>query len=446
MTKDMTNGSPMKLILSFSVPLLFGNLFQQFYSLVDTLIVGQYLGVDALAAVGSTGSLNFLVIGFCMGVCSGFAIPLSHKFGAGDYRGMRMFMMNAIYLSVVFAIVMTALMVIFCRPILQLMRTPDNIIDDAYIYIVIIFAGIPTTYLYNLAAGVVRAMGDSRTPVVFLTIASFVNIGLDLLFITQFGMGVSGAALATVISQAVSGVGLLLYSLKKFELLRTEREERRVNRSLMATLCNMGIPMGMQYSITAIGSVILQSAVNTLGSNAVAAMTAGGRIGMFFTCPYEALGSTMATYGGQNVGAKKLDRIGSGLKACSILGIAYSAIAFVLLWFTGERLAMFFVESANVSIIADVKLFLLINSAFYITLAFVNIIRFLIQGMGFSKFAILAGVFEMAARMIAGFILVPLFGFTAACFANPIAWVFADIFLFPAYFYVCKKTKEILKI
>lgn len=442
----MTNGSPMKLILSFSVPLLFGNLFQQFYSLVDTLIVGQYLGVDALAAVGSTGSLNFLVIGFCMGVCSGFAIPLSHKFGAGDYRGMRMFMMNAVYLSIVFAIVMTALMVIFCRPILQLMRTPDNIIDDAYIYIVIIFAGIPTTYLYNLAAGVVRAMGDSKTPVVFLTIASFVNIGLDLLFITQFGMGVSGAALATVISQAVSGVGLLIYSLKKFDLLHTEREERKVNRSLMATLCNMGIPMGMQYSITAIGSVILQSAVNTLGSNAVAAMTAGGRIGMFFTCPYEALGSTMATYGGQNVGAKKLDRIGSGLKACSILGIAYSAVAFVLLWFTGERLAMFFVESANVSIIADVKLFLLINSAFYITLAFVNIIRFLIQGMGFSKFAILAGVFEMAARMIAGFILVPMFGFTAACFANPIAWVFADIFLFPAYFYVCRKTKEMLKI
>ncbi len=446
MTKDMTNGSPMKLILGFSVPLLFGFLFQQFYNLMDTLIVGRFLGVDALAAVGSTGALNFLIIGFCMGVCNGFAIPLAHKFGAGDESGLRAFMMNAIYLSILFAAVMTVITVVFCRPILELMQTPENIIDGAYIYIVIIFAGIPATYLYNLVAGVIRSMGDSKTPVVFLVIASVLNIGLDLLFIIGTPLGVAGAALATVISQAVSGVACLIYSWKKFEILHPNADERKINGACMKTLCGMGVPMGLQYSITAIGSVILQSAVNTLGSNAVAAMTAGSKIGMFFCCPFDALGSTMATYGGQNVGAKKMERISSGLKACSILGVGYAIIAFVVLFFSGRQLAMFFVESAETQVIDNVHLFLIINSAFYIALAFVNIVRFLIQGMGYSKFAILAGVCEMVARTLVGFGFVPLFGFPAACFASPVAWIFADAFLFPAYFHVFKKTKRMLHV
>ena len=446
MTKDMTNGSPMKLILGSSVPLLFGFLFQQFYNLMDTLIVGRFLGVDALAAVGSTGALNFLIIGFCMGVCNGFAIPLAHKFGAGDESGLRAFMMNAIYLSILFAAVMTVITVVFCRPILELMQTPENIIDGAYIYIVIIFAGIPATYLYNLVAGVIRSMGDSKTPVVFLVIASVLNIGLDLLFIIGTPLGVAGAALATVISQAVSGVACLIYSWKKFEILHPNADERKINGACMKTLCGMGVPMGLQYSITAIGSVILQSAVNTLGSNAVAAMTAGSKIGMFFCCPFDALGSTMATYGGQNVGAKKMDRISGGLKACSILGVSYAIIAFVVLFFLGRHLAMFFVESAETQVIDNVHLFLIINSAFYIALAFVNIVRFLIQGMGYSKFAILAGVCEMVARTLVGFGFVPLFGFPAACFASPVAWIFADAFLFPAYFHVFKKTKRMLHV
>lgn len=446
MTKDMTSGSPMKLILGFSVPLLFGFLFQQFYNLVDTLIVGRFLGVDALAAVGSTGSLNFLIIGFCMGVCNGFAIPLAHKFGAGDYRGMRAFMMNAVYLAVVFSVVMTTLTVIFCRPILQLMQTPENIIDEAYSYIVIIFLGIPATYLYNLVSGIIRSMGDSKTPVVFVVLASIINIALDLILIIVVGMGVSGAALATVISQLISGGGCMIYSLRKFEILHTNADERRMNGSYMMTLCGMGVPMGLQYSITAIGSVILQSAVNTLGSNAVASMTAGSKISMFFCCPFDALGSTMATYGGQNVGAKKLERIKEGLKAASILGTIYAIAAFVILFFTGEKLAAFFVETASPEVISNAHLFLIINSAFYIPLLFVNVVRFLIQGMGYSKFAIFAGVFEMIARALVGYAFVPVFGFVAACFASPVAWVFADVFLFPAFFHVFNKTKKKLKV
>lgn len=446
MTKDMTSGSPMKLILGFSIPLLFGFLFQQFYNLVDTLIVGRFLGVDALAAVGSTGSVNFLIIGFCMGVCNGFSIPLAHKFGAGDYSGMRAFMMNAVYLAGIFAIVMTVLTVIFCRSILEWMQTPENIIDDAYTYILIIFIGIPVTYLYNLGSGIIRSMGDSKTPVVFLTLASFVNIILDFVLIVGADMGVSGAAVATVISQMFSGVGCLLYSLKKFEILHTNQKERRWNISYMKTLCGMGVPMGLQYSITAIGSVILQSAVNTLGSNAVASMTAGSKISMFFCSPFDALGSTMATYGGQNVGAKKLERIKEGLKAASVIGIIYAAAAFGTLFFAGKHLALFFVESATPEVISDVQLFLIINSAFYIPLLFVNTVRFLIQGMGYSKFAIFAGVFEMLARTVIGFAFVPVFGFPAACFASPVAWIFADVFLFPAFFHVFRKTKEMLRI
>lgn len=446
MTKDMTDGSPMKLILGFSVPLLFGFLFQQFYNLVDTLIVGRFLGVDALAAVGSTGSLNFLIIGFCMGVCNGFAIPLAHKFGAGDYRGMRAFMMNAVYLAVIFSVVMTVLTVIFCRSILQLMQTPENIIDEAYSYIAIIFLGIPATYLYNLISGIIRSMGDSKTPVIFVTLASVLNIALDLILIVGADMGVAGAALATVISQLISGGGCLIYSLKKFEILHTSADERKMNGSYMMTLCGMGVPMGLQYSITAIGSVILQSAVNTLGSNAVASMTAGSKISMFFCCPFDALGSTMATYGGQNVGAKKLERVKEGLKAASVLGTIYAIAAFAILFFTGEKLATFFVETASPEVISNAHLFLIINSAFYIPLLFVNVVRFLIQGMGYSKFAIFAGVFEMVARALVGFAFVPVFGFTAACCASPVAWIFADAFLFPAFFHVFNKTKKILKV
>ncbi len=224
-TKDMTTGSPMKLILGFSLPLLFGFLFQQFYSVVDTVIVGQFLGMNALAGVGATGSVNFMIVGFCMGVCSGFAIPVAHKFGAKDYSGMRQVIANCVWLSIVFSAVMTVIVVFLCRNILVWMKTPDDIIEDAYIYIVIIFIGIPTTYLYNMLSGIIRSMGDSKTPLLFLMLSSILNIGLDLLCILSFEMGVAGAAVATVVSQLISGILCLFYMMKKFEVLHIEKDE-----------------------------------------------------------------------------------------------------------------------------------------------------------------------------------------------------------------------------
>ena len=285
MTKDMTQGNPMKLIVGFALPLLFGFLFQQFYNLVDTVIVGRFLGVDELAGVGATGSVNFLVIGFCMGVCNGFSIPVAHKFGAGDYKGMRKYVANCAWLGIAFSVVLTLVTVLLCRQILELMRTPDDIIDFSYQYIVIIFAAIPFTFLYNIVSGVIRALGDSRTPVIFLVISSIVNIGLDLFFIIVLKLGVAGAAWATAIAQVVAGVGCLWYMIKKFDILHIRKDEWAVNAHMMGSLCAMGVPMGLQYSITAIGSVILQTATNTLGSSAVAAVTAAGKVCNFLACP-----------------------------------------------------------------------------------------------------------------------------------------------------------------
>lgn len=446
LTRDMTVGSPMKLILGFSIPLLFGFLCQQFYSVVDTIIVGQFLGVEALAGVGATGSVNFMVIGFCSGVCSGFAIPVAQKFGAKDYSAMRAFVANSAWLSMIFAFVMTIVVALLCRNILTWMNTPEDIFENAYGYILIIFLGIPATYLYNILSGIIRSMGDSKTPLLFLLLSSGLNIGLDVLCIVAFKMGVAGAAVATVVSQLISGLLCLYYMIKKFEILHITGEEWRVNHDYMKILCGMGIPMGLQYSITAIGGVILQTSVNTLGSLAVASVTAGGKVSMFFSCPFEAMGSTMATYGGQNVGAKKLERLDSGLKACILLGACYSLIALVVMYFFGADLAMLFVDAGEVEILANARKLLVINSAFFIPLALVNIIRFMIQGMGFSTFAILAGVFEMIARTLTGLVLVPMLGFTGACCAGPMAWVFADAFLIPAYIHVRRKLQRMMAV
>ncbi len=444
LTKDMTTGSPMKLILGFATPLLFGFLFQQFYSVVDTIIVGQFLGLEALAGVGSTGSVNFMIIGFCMGVCNGFAIPVAHKFGARDYSGMRQFIANSMWLSGIFSIVMTAAVVLLCRNILTWMNTPEDIFEYAFVYIVIIFWGIPASYLYNLLSGIIRSMGDSRTPLMFLLLSSVLNIGLDLLCILTFRMGIAGAAIATVVSQLISGVLCLFYMKKKFEILEISKEEWKVNFSHMKVLCGMGVPMGLQYSITAIGGVILQTSVNSLGSVAVASVTAASRVSLFFSAPFDAMGSTMATYGGQNVGAKKLDRLGQGLRACSLLGIGYALVSFVVLFFFGNYFIALFVNDGGAEIMEGARQMLLTMSAFYIPLAFVNIIRFMIQGMGFSAFAVLAGVCEMVARALAGLLLVPWMGYTGACLASPLAWIFADAFLIPAYVHVRRKLENMM--
>ena len=436
--KDLTVGSPMKLILGFAFPMFLGLLFQQFYSLVDTMIVGKYLGVDPFAGVGSTGSLNFIVIGFCMGLCSGFSVPISQSFGAKDFPLLRKMVTNSVWLCTFFSVVITTLMLLFCRPVLTWMNTPENIFEYAYIYIFIIFAGIPCTILYNMTAAILRALGDSKSPIIFLAISSAINIGLDLLLIIVFRMGVDGAALATVVSQGVSGVISIIYIKKKFDILAMEKGDWKLERHLAGKLTGVGIPMGLQYSITGIGSVILQTAVNGLGSIYVASMTAGSKINIFLACPFDALGQTMAPNAGQNIGARKLDRVGKGLRAACIIGFIVSGLMVIVVKLFGDQLTMLFLDEKDPVIMQNSTQFLIIVSAFYCLLTLVNTVRFTIQGMGFSSLAIIAGVMEMIARGIAGMLLVPAFGYLGACYSSPLAWLLADAFLIPAFF-LCKR-------
>ena len=441
-TKSMTSGSPYRLILAFAIPMLLGTLFQQFYSMVDTIIVGRLLGVDALAGVGSTGAINFMVNGFVIGACSGFAIPVAQRFGAEDQRGLRRYCTNIVYLTIALSLVMTIMIASATGGILRTMQTPVSIYSYAYDYIFIIFLGIPVTFLYNITASVIRSLGDARTPVYFLILASLLNIILDLISIAGLHMSVNGPAIATVISQGVSGILCLIYMIRRFPILHTEKEDWRPDFRRMGGLLTMGVPMGLQYSITAIGSVILQTAVNGLGAVAVASLTAGVRIGNFVCCVFDALGATMATYTGQNAGAMKFSRIKDGVFAATKIGAIYSVGICILLILFGGEIPKIFVSSDEQDVIRNAHLFLICNSCFYIPLTIVNVWRFSIQGMGFSAFAILAGVCEMVARALIGFVFVPRFGFPAACFASPLAWIFADAFLIPGFFYCLRRLER----
>ena len=443
MTKDLTSGHPLRIIFSFAVPVFFGYLFQQFYNLVDTIIVGQFLGVDALAAVGATGSLQFFILGFCIGVCSGFAIPVAQRFGGNDYGAMRQFIFNAWILIAVFSIVITFFTVFFCYEMLSALKTPENIIGMSYSYFVIILSGIPVTFFYNMLAGFIRSVGDSKTPLYFLLISAVLNIALDLLFIAVFKWGIPGAAYATVISQGVSGVLCFFYMKKKFEILRLQKEDKIVSLKRMSTLFGIGVPMGLQYSITAIGSVILQWSVNSLGSIYVASMVTAQKISIFFSTPFDALGTTMATYGGQNVGAHKINRLNPGLFWGCAVGFLWSFVALVILFFFTDNLASLFInksESPEViaQVLKNVFYALMPNGCTYCLLTLVNCVRFMIQGMGFSTLAIFAGLAELVGRGFIGIVFVPVLGFKGACLASPLAWVLADSFLIPAYF-ACRK-------
>lgn len=443
LAKDMTIGSPMKLVVGFAAPLLLGYLFQQLYSFVDTAIVGKVLGAEMLAAVGATGTLNFLILGLCNGMCGGFAIPIAQCFGAKDEEGLRRYMMNAIYLCAVISITVGLLTAIFCRAMLQLMATDASIIDASVSYLAVIFAAIPVTVAYNMSAGILRALGDSKTPVTFIAVASLVNIVLDFLFMMVFKMGVAGAAIATVISQAVSAIGCIVVMVRRFPILHPTAEDKKLNLSMCVHLVSIGLPMGLQYSITAIGAVIAQWSVNQISVAAVAAMTAGGKISMFFACMFDALATTMATYAGQNMGARKIRRITQGLNAASIIGMVYCVMAFVIIYFFGPvMLSLFLDRAADAEVITLAQHFLVINSLFYIPLLFVNIVRLSIQGMGYTQVAMIAGVCEMFARAIVAIFFTRRIGFDAAVFANPTAWILADLFLFPCYAIIIRRLEK----
>ena len=419
MEKDLTHGNTLKLIISFCIPLIGGAIFQQLYNVVDTMIVGRFVGVDALAAVGSTGSLNFLIIGFVLGLAAGFGIPIAQAFGAREEKRMLQTIMNAFYLCIFFSIVLTVLTHFTTETLLQWMQTPANIFKQSYDYISIIFYGLTCTIAYNFLASVSRALGDSKTPLIFLIISSLLNVVLDLSMIINFHMGVRGAALATVIAQGISAVLCFIYMAKKYPNLRFDHHARSISFPIIKKLINIAVPMALQYSITAVGAVILQSAVNTLGSAKVAAIAAAQKLSMFFTQPMDMMGSTMATFSGQNLGAGKIERI-----------------------FKGKYLSLLFVAGNETSVINDAQQFLICNSIFYFVLGILFVSRNTIQGLGKSALTMLAGGAELVARAFVAFALVGKFGYNAICFANPIAWFAAIIILIPTLVILMNKLKK----
>lgn len=437
--KDLTRGNPMKLVIGFALPLFVGVLFQQLYSFVDTAVVGRFLGPDKLGAVGATSSVNFMIVGFCLGICSGFSVPVSQRFGAGELSEMRRFIMNAVYLTCIIGLALGIVTAVLCPQILQLMNTPEDFIQDSIAYIRVIFAIIPITMVYNIAAGILRALGDSKTPVLFLVMAALVNVVLDLAFILLFDMGIAGAAWATAISQLLSGIGCVWVLVKRFEIIHPRDDEKQLSMRHVKTLVGIGIPMGLQFTITAIGAVVLQISVNGTTKEAVTAIAAGGKLSCLFTCIYDALSSTMATFAGQNLGAGKPRRITQGLWATAVIGTVWSMLATAVLWLFGRECVGMFVDSSE-TVVTDLTChYLRMNSAFYIPLLFVNIVRLSIQGMGATRVAMMAGLMEMAARSAVGLLLVPQFGFDAACLANPSAWIAADIFLVPCYIVLIRR-------
>ncbi|MCI9302886.1 MATE family efflux transporter [Clostridium sp.] len=442
MTNDMTRGNPVKLILLFSIPLLIGNIFQQFYSMVDTIIVGRFVGVDALAAVGSTGSMVFLVNGFATGLTSGFAVLVSQKFGAKDEKGLRKSVSSAVTLTVISVVIVTLISLICGKPLLKLMNTPDNIMADAYTYIKIIYGGLVTTVAYNLIASILRALGDSKTPLYFLIISSVLNVILDLVFIINFKMGVAGAAYATIISQGVSAILCLIYTYKKFTILRLKKEDFKVKKRYYYKHLKIGIPMALQFSITAIGIMTVQGALNVFGSTVIASYTAASKALQLVMQPAITFGVTMATYCGQNLGAREYGRIKDGVKACTKISIITSIVAGAVLIFLGKYFVMMFITNPDAEILKYAQQVLDISAIFFIPLGLIFIYRNALQGIGDSFIPMMAGAYELIARAIVAFTLPRYLEFWGICLADPVAWFAAAIPLGITYF---KRIKSLLK-
>ncbi len=441
MTKSMTEGNPLKLILSFTLPLLLGNLFQQTYNMVDAMIVGRCIGADALASVGASASVQFMVLGFCMGCCAGFAIPVAQRFGAKDYSLMRSYVYHAAMITAFIAIFMTSFCAIFCPQILHLMKTPDNIFKDAYAYLLIIFLGIPFSLLYNLLAGILRAVGDSRTPFIFLVISTVLNIGLDLLFIIVFHWGCAGAAAATITAQAVSGLLCLALIYKKFDILKVRKGERKFNSDTLRVCILMGVPMGLQYSITAIGSMVLQASNNKLGAVYISAFAAGSKLKQFAMCPFDALATAVSNFCSQNLGAIKFDRIRKGLNTGITIGVLYGIFIGVVLNLWGYELSTLFVDSSEVDVLNASALYVGHLGLFFWAIGFLNTCRLTIQGIGHASIAIVSGILEMIARILVSTIFVPKYGFTAITYADQCAWIAAILYCIPLV-YILINLKE----
>ena len=441
-TESMTSGAPARSILKFAVPLILGYLLQQMYLIIDAAIVGRWIGVGALAAVGASSSIMFLIMGVCNGAGAGFAIPVAQAFGAGDHHKMRCYVSNAGRIAVVLALVATLLSCLFCEKILQLVNTPADVFHDAYVFLFLQFCTIPFTIAYNLYSGQIRALGNSKEPFYFLIASSFLNILLDVVFILLLGMGVEGAGIATFLSQAFASGLCRRFIRRRLTVLVPKGDERAFNNKKISILLNNGVPMGLQFSITAVGIIMLQSANNALGTVYVASFTAAIRIKYLFTCVLENIGVAMATYCGQNIGARRLDRVKTGVRDAMGIMMVYFVLTVAVIYPFADEMMMLFVNGGEQEVIANAAQLMRISNWFYPALGVLVILRYSIQSLGYSNLSMMSGVMEMIARCGVSLWLVPAWAWLGVCYADPVAWMMADLFLAPAYLWLLKRLRK----
>lgn len=432
--KNMTEGRPIANLLAFAMPVMLSGIVQQCYNVADTYIVGRFISADALAAVGAVGPMNGLLIGFAMGITSGFSIPVAQSFGAGDKALTNHYAGNAISMTVISSLTVTLLSFFLLKPILRLMGTPENIFADAYTYVCVIYSGIIVSTLYNILSGILRAMGDSKAPLKFLSVCAVANVFLNYITIVPLKMGVAGAAVSTVLSQLVSCVMCAVY-IKRRDALQLSLKDFKVKKSTAALMLKMGIPMSLQFSVTAIGSMVLQTTINTYGSNVVAGFTVANKPELIANIPLSATGVACATFAGQNFGAGKMDRVRKGVKSAMAFSGALSVIMSVILFFLGGKIAGIFLDSSNTEALWAAGRYLKVIAVFYPALAVLFVFRNTLQGIGKSYASMLAGGAELLGRIIAALALSRLLGFTGICLASPTAWILADIILITVYIF-----------
>ena len=439
---ELTQGHPLKQLFFFALPLVFGTVFQQLYSFVDTVLVGRFLGTDALGAVGVTYSLNFLVMGFVQGLCVGFGIVLAQRFGAKDREGLRRFFWNGVYLCAGISLLLAVVTILLTKPLLRLILTPDELLPLAAAYVQILFLGLPATVLYNYSASALRAVGDSQRPFYFLLLSSVVNIVLDYLFLVPLHGGVAGAAWATVLSQLLSGVLNSLWYFFRAGVMGRGGPRYRPSLECMGRLCAVGLPMGLEYSVSAIGAGVMQGGINTLGKTAVAAQTAGEKIRQMFTLPMESVGMAMATYTGQNYGAGRIDRIRAGIRWGLLLQYIYCAAAWLVIFLLKAPLtALVLGESVSPVAQGAIQYLTLISPLFFLH-GSLMILRNTLQGLGKSLLAIISGIGELVGRSLGGLAAAQLASFALICLTNPLAWGLGAVYCLGMTCWILNKSKE----
>ncbi len=437
--KDLTVGEPARLIFYFTLPLLAGNVFQQLFGFVDTLIVGRFLGVEALAAVGCTGPLMFLMLGFVSGMTSGFSICTGQSFGAKNFDGVRKSAAICVALSLAAAVVLSIVGVAFCRDLLVAMDTPPEILDGAYSFIVIIYGGVIMFIFLQMLTNLIRALGDSKMPTVIQATTLCINILLEPVAIIGLGLGIPGSAAATIVALTLGNVLCLVYIKKRVHYLHVRREDFSFDKNFLLEHLRIGLPMGFQSSIIAIGAVVLQIALNSLGSVAVAAFAAAHRVDGIAVMPMMSFGVAMAAYTAQNFGAKQFGRIVDGVKKCVLMSCSFSILVAIFNIYLGDEIIELFVGAEAAQVIEYGRLFLIITGISYWALALLFIFRFTLQGLGQSFVPTIAGIVELLMRIAAAIFLVDWYGFLGACLASPMAWIGGLLPLMIAFFMTAKK-------